>query len=429
MNPKAIGRLAALLLVVGKIEANEQPTPCIVYFSVVENDEVSVHLSVLGMNKPQISWYKKHGDRDKYAAICYVEDGARAPAEAPLYAIVWGEHLASEPYVYSYQTAVRGDGDLNATVMDQNGNTSIVSGTNSTGASVSRTSSGTKKDYVADGWLAVWNPKTNEGKGSFAPIAPLQNHNNTDLSSASTSLLKEAMEQIRQREKERLDVAAKERRAVAANERNGWALITIRPINNGQPSPSETSSSAATSTVVVTSSPPGANIFVDEDFVGTTPSTINVTAGKHVVTVKKSGFQDWICVVSFSGGSITLDAELARGPSEMRTADPRTMSDSTKRSAAGGTSANPLQRPVGWIGVSGKDDNKGALVTDVIAGGPAALAGIRVGDTILVIDGTTIKGKDFEKVVTALRPGTRVPVNYTRGSSVHEVWITVASQN
>ena len=180
---------------------------------------------------------------------------------------------------------------------------------------------------------------------------------------------------------------------------------------------------------MVNSTPPGANIFVDEDFVGTTPSTINVTAGKHVVTVKKSGFQDWICAVSFSGGSITLDAELAGGPNEMRTADPPTTSDSTKGSATPGISANSLQRPVGWIGVSGKDDSKGALVTDVTAGGPAALAGIRSGDTILVIDGTTIKGKDFEKVVTTLKPGTRVPVNYTRGSSVHEVWITVASQN
>lgn len=68
-------------------------------------------------------------------------------------------------------------------------------------------------------------------------------------------------------------------------------------------------------------------------------------------------------------------------------------------------------------------------MTDVTAGGPAELAGIRAGDTIQVIDGTTIKGKDFEKVVTALKPGTRVPVDYTRGSSVHEVWITVASQN
>jgi S1-C subfamily serine protease len=69
------------------------------------------------------------------------------------------------------------------------------------------------------------------------------------------------------------------------------------------------------------------------------------------------------------------------------------------------------------------------LVTDVTAGGPAARAGIRVGDTILEVAGTTIKGKDFEKVVTALKPGTRVPVDYTRGSSVHEVWIIVASQN
>ena len=399
------------------------------YFSVVENDEGSVHLSVLGMNNPQSSWYKKHGDRDKYEGICYLRDEARAPAEAPLYAIVWGEHFVTEPYAYRDQATVRVDGDVKAIVMDQNGDTRTVSGTNSTGAPVSHISSKEKKSYVADGWLSVWDPKTNEGKGSFVPIAPLQNHNNTDLSSASTSLLKDAMEQIRQREKERLEVAAKERRAVAANGRNGWALITIRPINNGQPSPTETSSSAVTSTVRVSSSPPGANIFIDEDFVGTTPSTINVTAGKHVVTVKKSGFRDWIYAVSFSGGSITLDAELASEPNEMRRADPPTTSDSTKRSAAAGISANSLKRPAGWIGVSWKDNNKGALVTDVTAGGPAALEGIRVGDTILEIAGTTIKSKDFEKVVIALKPGTRVPVDYTRGSSVHEVWITVASPN
>ena len=445
MNLKPIGCLATLLLAVGKIEANEQAASCAVYFSVLENDEVTVHRSVLKMNEPQRSWYRKYGNRDKYAGICYVENGAKAPADEPLYAIVWGEHLVNEPYTYSYQATARVNGDQNATTTDQNGNTSTVLGTDSGSVPVTHSNSGTKESYVADGWLAVWNPQTGEGKGSFLPIAPLHNPHRTDLTSASTLLLKDAMEKISQRQKERL-----------AARRKGWAVVTIRPLNNVQSARSETSSttpqssldtvrptvpsavqttalepsptqsSVVASTVSVSSTLPGAEIFIDEDFVGNTPSTINVTAGKHIIIVKKSGFQDWVRIVNFSGGSITLNAELAGGPNEMSTADPPTKPDSSEESAADRVSARSTQKPVGWIGVSTENDSEGALVTNVTAQGPAARAGILVGDVILTLDGLRINGKEFQTVVTALKPGTRVPVSYARGSSTHEVWITVA---
>jgi hypothetical protein len=448
MNLRPIGCLATLLLVVGKIEANEQPAPCVVYFSVLENDKVPVHLSILKMNKPQSIWYEKYGNQDKYAGICYVENGARAPADEPLYAIVWGEHSVSEPYTYSYEATAQVNGDVNATITDQNSNISTVSGNTSTSVPVGHSSSGTKKDYVADGWLAVWNPQTSEGKGSFLPITPLHNRSRADLTSASTSLLKDAMEQICQREKERL----------AANGK-GWAVVTIRPINNAQSTPSETfsttaqssidtvqptipsaiqtttlkpspaQSSVVTSTVSVSCALPGADIFVDEDFVGNTPSTINVTAGRHIITVKKSGFQDWVRIVNFSGGAITLNAELAGGPNEMSTADQPTKADSSKESAAAPISMPPTQKPVGWIGVFTKNDSEGALVTNVTAQGPAALAGIHVGDVIVELDGRRVKGKELQTVVATLKPGTRVPVRYASGSSTHEVWITVASRD
>jgi len=448
MNLKTIGCLATLLLVVGKIEANEQPAPCVVYFSVLENDEAPVHVSILEMNKPQSSWYERYGNRDKYAGICYVENGARAPADEPLYAIVWGKHLVSEPYTYGYEATAPVNGDVDATITDQNGNTSTVSGTTSTSVPVSHSSSGAMRQYVADGWLAVWNPQTSESKGSFVPIAPLHTHNRTDLTSASTSLLKDAMEQISQREKERLAAKGK-----------GWAVVTIRPIDNPRSAPSETSSttpqssldadqptvpsavqttvvepspaqsSVVTSTVSVSSTLPGAEIFVDEDFVGNTPSTINVTAGKHIITVKKSGFQDWVRIVNFSGGSITLNAELAGGLNEMSIADPPTKSDGSKESAADRVSTRSTQKPVGWIGVTTKNDSEGALVTNVTAQGPAALAGIHVGDVILALDGRRVKDKELQSAVAALKPGTRVPVSYTSGSSTHEVWITVASRD
>jgi hypothetical protein len=439
MKLKAIGCLAALLLVVGEVTANEKPANCVVYFSVLESDVAPAQLSISKMNKPQSGWYEKHGDRDKYAGICYVENQAGAPVGAPLYAVVWGEHSASEPYIFSSASE----------------ESASKAGPHDSASSV------TKKDYVADGWLAVWDPKTKGGKGSFVAVGPLQIENHTNLNTASESLLMAAMEQISQREKDKLAAATEPephktvKGGNSREERNGWTEITIAPIKSGPPAgtltaPTAQQSSPATvpsstptgalehsagqpsvvpSTVAVSSTPPGADIFVDEDFVGNTPSTVNVTAGRHVVTVKKSGFQSWARVVNFSGGLITLNAELTGGASVLPAADPPATTDSTKEASISDVSTKSSEKSGGWIGISTKNGLGGALVTSVIAEGPAARAGIHVGDIILSLDGQLINGKDFDTQVAGLKPGTRVPVDYTRGSAAHEVWITVGTQN
>jgi hypothetical protein len=427
--------LVTLLPAAGKIEANDQPGSCVVYFTVVQSDEVPVHRSILKMNEAQSSWYEKYGNQDKYAGICYVGNGGRAPADEPLYVVLWGEHLASEPYNYSYEATAPARGDVNAT----------VSGTTTT-APGSQSSSETKQHSVADGWLAVWTIQTSKSKGSFVPITPLHSHSRADVPAASTAMLKDAMEKISQREKERLAAKGK-----------GWAVVTITPINPAPPpieNPSTTSQSsrdsvpptappavqtterkpsagqlsALNSTVSVSSTVPGAEIYVDEDFVGNTPSTINVTMGKHVITVKKSGFPDWVRIVNFSGGLITLNAEFGSEPDEMSRADQPTESDGSTEPAADQAPASSTQKAAGWIGISTANEKEGALVTDVTAKGPAALAGIHVGDVILALDGRRVKSEELQTMVAALKPGTRVPVSYASGTSRHEVWITVASR-
>ena len=75
------------------------------------------------------------------------------------------------------------------------------------------------------------------------------------------------------------------------------SLDTVRPavpsaVQTTALEPSPTQSSVVASTVSVSSTLPGAEIFIDEDFVGNTPSTINVTAGKRIIIVKKSRFLD-----------------------------------------------------------------------------------------------------------------------------------------
>lgn len=188
-------------------QSKSQPaTPCRAYFTVLETDEVTVGLPMLGLNKPQLSWYEKHGDKGKSAGICYLDltagnksqlslaefvsqekSGALKEPDAPLYVITWGEALVTKPYVGTYQTQEQSQ----VNVTDQNGNTS--SGTVTT--PVTHTYSGTKRYYVADGVLQRWDVNTQ----SLIPVLPMHNHNRTIFTSASTSLLKDGLEAIRQR--------------------------------------------------------------------------------------------------------------------------------------------------------------------------------------------------------------------------------------
>jgi PEGA domain len=69
----------------------------------------------------------------------------------------------------------------------------------------------------------------------------------------------------------------------------------------------------AVSNLAISSTPIGADIYLDQNFVGDTPSTISVPPGKHSVSVRKPGFQDWVRDMNFSGGAITLSAELVSG--------------------------------------------------------------------------------------------------------------------
>lgn len=67
--------------------------------------------------------------------------------------------------------------------------------------------------------------------------------------------------------------------------------------------------SSATKLSVV-SNPAGADIEVDGAFVGNTPSTIDVAAGDHTVTVSKNGYKNWERKLKASGGSVSLNVEL-----------------------------------------------------------------------------------------------------------------------
>jgi hypothetical protein len=70
----------------------------------------------------------------------------------------------------------------------------------------------------------------------------------------------------------------------------------------------------ALSSVEIKSTPDGADITVDEKYVGNTPSTLKLAAGDHKVKLEKSGFKAWERTLTLGAGATptvnaTLDKE------------------------------------------------------------------------------------------------------------------------
>lgn len=68
--------------------------------------------------------------------------------------------------------------------------------------------------------------------------------------------------------------------------------------------------------LAIASTPPGADIEVDGNFVGNTPSTVNLAPGSHQIVVKKKGFVDWSKTLNVTGGNVNLNADLEQAPGQ-----------------------------------------------------------------------------------------------------------------
>lgn len=73
--------------------------------------------------------------------------------------------------------------------------------------------------------------------------------------------------------------------------------------------------STGLSSVIVRSSPDGAEITVDDKFLGTTPSTVQLTPGEHKIVIIKVGFKPWERTMTINpNGSVNLDVSLEKAP-------------------------------------------------------------------------------------------------------------------
>jgi hypothetical protein len=51
---------------------------------------------------------------------------------------------------------------------------------------------------------------------------------------------------------------------------------------------------------------------VDGNFVGNTPSSLDLPAGEHAIVVKKSGYKNWERKIKTTAGAINISASLEK---------------------------------------------------------------------------------------------------------------------
>jgi PEGA domain/PDZ domain len=210
---------------------------------------------------------------------------------------------------------------------------------------------------------------------------------------------------------------------------NDAVAVTVRDEGSG--------SGAGLANVAINSTPAGAEISVDQNFVGNTPSSLSLQPGEHLISVQKNGYQDWERKIKVSGGNVNLTAELTKGM------DVPVVAPSTKPSgttAVAQQSVTPIQiktrasvqpavaisTPPGWIGVSTKRGDGGVVaITALVPEGPAAVAGLKVGDTIMKLNGSPLGGEGFNSQISSYKFGSKVAVTYMRGSWASIVIVTV----
>ena len=74
--------------------------------------------------------------------------------------------------------------------------------------------------------------------------------------------------------------------------------------------PGAAAANGAQITLTIDSTPAGAEIDVDQNFVGSTPSTVPVALGNHEICVRKKGYTTWTRKMNVSGGTVYLNADL-----------------------------------------------------------------------------------------------------------------------
>jgi hypothetical protein len=216
-------------------------------------------------------------------------------------------------------------------------------------------------------------------------------------------------------------------------------------------------------TAEISSDPLGADIEIDDEFVGSTPSSVGLLAGEHTLRVSKTGYKRWERTIKTSTGNIKVVAALEPIPA--------VAAGNTRASAEIHQEANPASRnepspSVPSTAVS-KDDRRPAIAEEAstirdpetVASSTAGLAeeligisftgsptlrrdgievsgvqpkgaadniGMRPGDVILAIDGHYFFTIDELRAELARHePGAQLAIRYRHNRLISENYVVL----
>jgi hypothetical protein len=96
---------------------------------------------------------------------------------------------------------------------------------------------------------------------------------------------------------------------------------TIQPVASESTESAESSKTSSSSvpdavgTVTISSDPDGAEIFVDDKFLGNAPATLKLPAGSHAILLKFPGHADWRRTLEvLKSSKVSLKAALEPNP-------------------------------------------------------------------------------------------------------------------
>jgi serine protease DegQ len=91
-----------------------------------------------------------------------------------------------------------------------------------------------------------------------------------------------------------------------------------------------------------------------------------------------------------------------------------------------GVGAYPAQLSAQLAQLAGRD--RGALLASIEEGGPAATAGLLIGDILVEVEGSAITGPESLRTTRGDRPGETVTLVIVRGGARHELAVTLGSK-
>ena len=204
---------------------------------------------------------------------------------------------------------------------------------------------------------------------------------------------------------------------------------------------------AAPASASISSTPTGAEITIDDGFVGNAPSTVTLAAGKHHIAARKPGYETWERDVNVSGGSINISAELVASSTSPKPSEPAKKLTAPPQMT---NSPNPVATPPpqnpslaqlrsnsdqrsevreGWIGLSVKDNSGDVVITSVERLSPAEKVELQVGDKILQLNGATVKSaREFEAAIAHSDPGSQLQIGYRRNYWMFTATVTVGAK-